>query len=479
MNRKIFAIFSFFISAILVISCSLSEDSSRGSALEGTVDPCGDDPRISEIFGPEEFTRKKGKPITEEREFHAPFPGDYCLVVVNGDHGPPHGNRISSAVISVDGEHVIGPDLFNQNVGLVSESIHLDEGQHIFTVQLRSKPESKLSVSIRGIPSDLEPPVVEIFSPVNSHMSTREDTGFVHGYVYDDSEISRVEVICGDEIVEAEVDQEGFFSANVSLDSPGEEEIFFDNAFSVEAEDLVGNVSVREIHFVVSRDHIPGQLLVRVFRSTPRNDVQTIADSFGATIGYYLRILNEYQFLLPEGISEYQARDIISQFPNVLDVSFSRIDMAATNDPFWDLEGTSLNQESLTLTDIHTLWGVERGDRTLTIAIVDTGVNYHHEDLWANMFINQGEISLGVNIGDPLDTDGDKILTFYDLNHIANEGIVQDINGNGLIDGGDLVDGDRSTDVGLEGDLNSDGCPGVCLVDDDGDGAADLYDPDV
>lgn len=170
-------ILTIFLASLFMISCSLGEESSRGSSLEGTVDPCGDDPRIRDIYGPEEFFRKKGKPFTEEKEFSASFPGDYCLVVVNGEDDPPNGRRISAAVISVDGETIIGPDSFNQNVGHITKSLHLAEGQHLLGVQLRSKPESYLVITIKGIPDDLEPPVIAIDTPVE-YLSLIEDAGY-------------------------------------------------------------------------------------------------------------------------------------------------------------------------------------------------------------------------------------------------------------------------------------------------------------
>lgn len=477
MFRKIFIILSVLIAAIFLISCSLSEDSSRGSELEGAVDPCGDDPRIIDILEPLEFVRNTGKPFTEEREFTAPFPGDFCLVVVNGDHGPPHGERISSAVISIDGEQVIGPDPFNQNVGLVTESVHLEQGQHVLGVQLRSKPGSKLTVAIRGIPGDLDPPVIDIASPLNGHESSKDETGLVAGTVFDESGVSKVEIFSDVYLVEAYVESDGTFFAEVPLELPNNDQVVLSNLFTVEATDIVGNKSEREVRFDTSVEYMPGQIIVSFARATPKEEVLQLRDQLGATTGYYIREANQYQFLLPEGMSEETAIQTVSQSTFVKSADFHYIQSAAINDPLFDVWATSLNQESLQIIGLLNVWGIARGDKSLTIAVVDSGVDYMHQDLNMNIFINQGEIPLDLLV----DTDDDEVITMYDLNHSDNLGAVDDRNNNGIIDGGDLVDGNIHTDVGFEGETDPglDWCPGLCGVDDDGDGASDLEDLEV
>ena len=72
------------------------------------------------VFGPAEFGRGTGKPATETDAFTVPERGELCLLVENGVSAPPHGRRISSAWLSVDGELVIGPEAFSQVIGAVS-----------------------------------------------------------------------------------------------------------------------------------------------------------------------------------------------------------------------------------------------------------------------------------------------------------------------------------------------------------------------
>lgn len=60
------------------------------------------------VFGPTVFSASKGKPVEEVVEFSVPSKGEVCLVVVNGLSGPPHGQRVSSAWIAIDGDLVVG-----------------------------------------------------------------------------------------------------------------------------------------------------------------------------------------------------------------------------------------------------------------------------------------------------------------------------------------------------------------------------------
>lgn len=244
MTRRLVLILSLFIASLFILSCSLGNESSKKISLERNVNPCGDDPRIVDICEPHEYVRGKSKPVTEETEFSAPFPGAFCLVVVNGDHGPPQGKRISSAVISIDGEHVIGPNLFNQNVGLVTKAVHLEQGQHVLGVQLRSKPGSKLVVAIRGIPDDLEPPSVSLVYPSDgSPLSASLNVTCV---AEDESGIATVELLVdGDSFFEREYPLETSkktFSGilDTGLLSNGE------HLISARAVDIYGNIGVSD-----------------------------------------------------------------------------------------------------------------------------------------------------------------------------------------------------------------------------------------
>ena len=78
------------------------------------------------------------------------------------------------------------------------------------------------------------------------------------------------------------------------------------------------------------------------------------------------------------------------------------------------------------------------GTMKTVVGVIDTGIDYTHPDLYLNVWLNQGEISTTLRAG-LKDADGDGLITFRDLNNVANASYVTDINRNGYIDAGDLL----------------------------------------
>jgi len=94
-------------------------------------------------------------------------------------------------------------------------------------------------------------------------------------------------------------------------------------------------------------------------------------------------------------------------------------------------------------------WDVTTGSMLTTVAIIDSGIDYTHADLYLNVWLNQGEIPTAIK-NTLVDVDGDSLFTFRDLNDTRNQGQgkITDQNGNQRIDGGDLLKAYRSDGFG-------------------------------
>ncbi|MGQ9896851.1 MAG: S8 family serine peptidase [Acidobacteriota bacterium] len=89
-------------------------------------------------------------------------------------------------------------------------------------------------------------------------------------------------------------------------------------------------------------------------------------------------------------------------------------------------------------------WDVTTGSREVVVAVIDTGVDYTHEDLTDNMWVNSREIP---NNG--IDDDGNGIVDdYYGYNAVGNNGDPRDDNGHGTHCAGVIgAKGDNGTGI--------------------------------
>lgn len=107
----------------------------------------------------------------------------------------------------------------------------------------------------------------------------------------------------------------------------------------------------------------------------------------------------------------------------------------------WDLRNTGQSGGTYGA-DINaaSAWDVNRGSTKVVVAIMDSGIDYTHPDLYRNIWLNQKEIPLSRS-ANLLDIDGDRLITFRDLNDSRNQGKgkITDLNGDRVIDARDIL----------------------------------------
>lgn len=112
---------------------------------------------IFTAFGPQNYQRGTGPPLTVTESFTILNPNTtYTMRINNGGLIGEFG-RVSSAVITLNGVQVVGPNEFNQTVAVIEKPITL-AAANTLAAELRSQPGSGITVQILGIDND--PPAI-------------------------------------------------------------------------------------------------------------------------------------------------------------------------------------------------------------------------------------------------------------------------------------------------------------------------------
>ncbi len=158
------------------------------------------------------------------------------------------------------------------------------------------------------------------------------------------------------------------------------------------------------------------------------------------------------------------AEAAIEALAPVAGITFAEVDgelsiAAVSNDPsyanggMWGMLGDTGAMKNAFGSQANEAWAAGQvGSTKAVVGVVDTGIDYRHQDLYLNVWLNQGEIPALLR-GQLTDTDRDGLITFRDLNASANARLVSDINRNGRIDAGDLLN-DIRWENGIDEDRN-------------------------
>src|SRR5262245_19000279 len=148
---------------------------------------------------------------------------------------------------------------------------------------------------------------------------------------------------------------------------------------------------------------VPGETIVRFQPAATRRQRNNILAARGARLIRRFNALDLHHVRLAAGQSVDEALTAFRSDPGVVLVQPNYIRKttatAPPNDPYWSFDllwGLQKIQAQQTWTALTT------GDPGVVVADIDTGVNYKHPDLAANMWRNPGEIP-----GNHIDDDND------------------------------------------------------------------------
>ncbi len=202
------------------------------------------------------------------------------------------------------------------------------------------------------------------------------------------------------------------------------------NLYSVTQEDPSEGKKDEKITEEFKKD----ELLVKFKKGTPKTDKSLVHIRHGATTIEEFSGLRIHRVKLGEGMSVEQG---IASYQNEPDVEYAEPNYRVTvqsfpNDPlFYQLWG--LNNTAQTGgtpgADISApgAWDFTTGNSNVVVAIIDTGVDYTHEDLLANSWLNIGEIP-----GNGIDDDRNGYVDdVHGINAITGIGDPFDDNGHG------------------------------------------------
>src|SRR3989442_4696707 len=143
---------------------------------------------------------------------------------------------------------------------------------------------------------------------------------------------------------------------------------------------------------------VPGEALVKFKAGTGKPDKETIRSGLGAQKVHEFRSHAEH-WKLPPGLSTEQAIARLRRNPHVeyAEPNYVLHAVLSPNDQSYSLLWGLNNRGQtggLPGSDIsaEAAWSVTTGDRAVVVGVVDSGIDYTHPDLAANIWTNPGEI---------------------------------------------------------------------------------------
>ena len=202
-------------------------------------------------------------------------------------------------------------------------------------------------------------------------------------------------------------------------------------------------ISIVPDNNALEHDHLPDRVFVRFKDPEAVSNRFSIIDGVGGRIAMSSRLVAGLHCIEIDGSVE-EALRFLSQHEDSLlyaePVYIVRTMDTTPNDQFI---GSLYGMPQINAPQA---WDDHQGDQEFQIAIIDTGIDYNHPDLAANMWVNPGEIA-----GNGQDDDGNGYVDdIYGYDFANNDSNPMDINGHGTHCAG-TVGGVGNNGIGVAG----------------------------
>lgn len=182
--------------------------------------------------------------------------------------------------------------------------------------------------------------------------------------------------------------------------------------------------------------YAPGEIFVRFKEKRSPYEGASVHAAVGATVIERFETVEGLELVkLPPGMDVKEAIEHYQQRPDVLYAEPNYIVQAQVipNDPrfgeLWGLHNVGQRSGSIAGADIKApkAWDITTGSRDVVVVVIDTGIDYTHTDLSANMFRNVPDCNTN-----KLDDDGNGFADdCYGIDAINNDSDPMDDNGHG------------------------------------------------
>lgn len=134
--------------------------------------------------------------------------------------------------------------------------------------------------------------------------------------------------------------------------------------------------------------YMKGELLVKIREGATAGQIEALHRSLGSTVLGTLPNRRLQRIRLRPGLSEQEAAVLYgaSEIVAYTERHALRYPNRTANDPYQDL------QWALTNIQAGEAWDITSGKPEVVVAVIDTGVNYNHPDLQANIWTNTAEV---------------------------------------------------------------------------------------